>query len=199
MSQVRSPQRVPRRRRADAERSITAILDAAVEVLSERPEASMEDIARAAGVARQTVYAHYPSREALLEAVQERALADAVAAIDAADPEAGPPAEALDRLVSAGWETLGRHARLVDAFLALRSADDLHALHRPIFERDEKLIERGQRAGVFDRQLSATWLSAAAMGLFHAAAQEVGAGRMPADEAATALKRTLRRVYGVAE
>jgi AcrR family transcriptional regulator len=32
-------------------------------VLSAQPEASVEDIARAAGVSRQTVYAHFPSRE----------------------------------------------------------------------------------------------------------------------------------------
>jgi AcrR family transcriptional regulator len=196
MPPARPPQRTPEHRRADAERSIAAILDAAVEVLSERPDASVEDIAGAAGVSRQTVYAHYPSRRALLEAVQERALADAVAAIDAARPESGPPAEALDRLVTAGWETLGRHARLIDAFLVLRTADDLHALHRPIFERDEELIARGQRGGEFDRELSTGWLSAAAMALFHAAAQEVGAGRMSRDEAEAALKRTLRRVYG---
>ncbi|MGH3112703.1 MAG: TetR/AcrR family transcriptional regulator, partial [Gaiellaceae bacterium] len=78
-----------RRRRADAERSIAAILDAAIEVLSERPAASVEEIAGAAGVARQTVYAHYPSREALLQAVVDRALAETVAAIDAAEPDEG--------------------------------------------------------------------------------------------------------------
>ena len=45
--------------RADAERSIAAILDAAVQVLADRPEAGMGEIAKAAGVARQTVYAHF--------------------------------------------------------------------------------------------------------------------------------------------
>jgi AcrR family transcriptional regulator len=63
------------RRRADAERNIAAILDAAVELLGERPDSSMAEIAAAAGVARQTVYAHYDSREALLAAVAERAMA----------------------------------------------------------------------------------------------------------------------------
>jgi AcrR family transcriptional regulator len=40
----------------DAERSISAILDAASRVLGERPDASVEDIAKAAGISRQTVY-----------------------------------------------------------------------------------------------------------------------------------------------
>src|SRR5687767_8588611 len=91
------------RRRADAERSIAAIHDAAVGVLADRPEASMSEIAAAAGVARQTVYAHYASREALLVAVAERALAQTLAAIDGADVGSGPPAAALDRLVAAWW------------------------------------------------------------------------------------------------
>lgn len=55
-----------RRRRADAERSNAAILDAAAGVLAQRPQASIEEIAKAAGISRQTVYAHFPAREVLL-------------------------------------------------------------------------------------------------------------------------------------
>src|ERR671925_1925523 len=113
MSEIARTGAVAGRRRADAERNIAAILDAAVEVLAERPDASMGQIALAAGVARQTVYAHYDSREALLGAVADRALAQAVAAIDAAEPERGAPAEALERPGGARGGTVGRHARVL--------------------------------------------------------------------------------------
>ena len=99
------------KRRADAERSIAAILDAAVRTLPDHPDAGMGEIARAAGVSRQTVYAHFASREALLSAVAERALEQTLAAIDAAEPERGDAREALDRLVRAWWESVARHAR----------------------------------------------------------------------------------------
>ncbi|MGH2978207.1 MAG: TetR/AcrR family transcriptional regulator [Solirubrobacterales bacterium] len=190
------PRSVTRSRRADAERSITAILDAAVEVLSERPEASMEEIAGAAGVSRQTVYAHYSSREALLDAVSERALSEAVAAIDAAEPQQGPPADALERLVAASWRTVSRHARLLDSLHALRSAEELHAFHAPILERLERLIRRGRRAGVFDRQQPTGWLLSTVLSLSHAAAAEVRAGRMTPEDAGRALRRSVLRVFG---
>jgi AcrR family transcriptional regulator len=176
---------------------MAAILDAAIDVLSERPAASMEEIATAAGLARQTVYAHYPSRETLLQAVIDRALAQTVAAIDAAEPDGGPPGEALDRLVSASWQTLERYPLLMDLRAPLTPEEE-HALHGPILERLERLIGRGQRAGDFDRRLAPAWLLAAFLGLAHAAAQEVAAGRLSAEEASGTLRTSVARVFGTA-
>src|SRR6478672_13412305 len=90
----------PPRRRADAERSITRILDAAVDALASDPDASMAQIARQAGVVRATIYVHFPTREALLEAVTHRAIAEVARVIDAAEPDQGAPAAALERVVS---------------------------------------------------------------------------------------------------
>jgi AcrR family transcriptional regulator len=183
-----------RKRRADARRSVAAILDAAVAVLSERPAASMEEIARAAGVARQTVYAHFPSRETLLRAVQERALAEAVAAIDEAELQRGPAGAALDRLVRAGWQTLERYPLLMDLRVEITAEEEL-AHHQPILERLERLIRRGQRRGEFDRKLPANWLLTTFLALSHAAAEEVKAERMTAEMALDALRQSVLRVF----
>ena len=165
-------------------------------MLGERPDASIEEIARSAGVARQTVYAHYPSREALLRAVQERAVAEAVAAIDAAELDSGSPVAALDRLVTAGWQTLERYPLVLQLRVEMSPKEEL-ALHQPILERLERLVRRGQRGGEFDRGVPPNWLLAAFLALAHAAGDEVGAGRMTADEALSALRRTVLRVFGV--
>src|SRR5258708_28109735 len=92
-----------RRQRADAQQSIAAILRAAAEALNADPVASVEDIARAAGVTRQTVYAHFPSRDALIEAVTARATAEVAAAFETAGLDEAPPPVALTRLLDTGW------------------------------------------------------------------------------------------------
>jgi AcrR family transcriptional regulator len=198
MSEIVSPRRTEQRRRADAERSITAILDAAVDVLAERSEASMAEIAAAAGVSRQTVYAHYESREKLLAAVADRALGSVVAAIDVAEPERGAPVDALDRLARAWWQTVEPHARVLESLApAFHDAEHVHDFHSPILERIERLVRRGQRTGDFDRSLPTAWVTAAFLGLMHATAEEVAAQRITSADAGRAVARTVPRLLGV--
>src|SRR5215207_8594483 len=85
----------PKRRRADAERSVAAVLNAALEALASDPDSSMSEIARRAGVVRATVYVHFPTRESLLDAVMEHAVAEVAEAMRSAEPYRGEPAEAL--------------------------------------------------------------------------------------------------------
>src|SRR5680860_1147205 len=66
-----------RRYRADAERSIDAILRAALEAIATSGDANMAAIARAAGVSRPTLYTYFPTREALVDGAVERAIAEA--------------------------------------------------------------------------------------------------------------------------
>jgi len=185
-----------RPRRVDAEQNIASILDAAVLVLGERPNASIGEIAAAAGVARQTVYAHFRSRQALVEAVAARALSEAVAAIDRAEPKRGPPGEALERLVRVWWELVARYARVLEALgPAVSTAGDMRAFHAPILDRLRRLIRRGQRNGEFDRQLDADWLALSFLALMHTAADEVAAERRSAVDAEATLLRSIPRLF----
>lgn len=68
MSDDRKP--IPRKTRADGQRNREMILAAANRVLSEKgTAASMEEIAVAAGVGNGTLYRHFPTRTALIQAV----------------------------------------------------------------------------------------------------------------------------------
>ncbi|NYT40634.1 TetR/AcrR family transcriptional regulator [Sphingomonas sp. R-74633] len=87
-----SPSRKPR---ADAERNRLRLLDAAKSVFGEHgPGASLEEIARVAGVGIGTLYRHFPTRDALIEAVYRNEtgqLMDAATRLS----ETRPPVEAL--------------------------------------------------------------------------------------------------------
>ncbi|RKN46679.1 TetR/AcrR family transcriptional regulator [Streptomyces hoynatensis] len=184
----------PRRRRSDARRSIEAILDATRLVLGERPDASMEDIAARAGVTRQTVYAHFPSREALVAALVESAAAEYAALLDEAGLDTAPPAEALARFLGAGWRFVDRYPLLLNPATRLpRPVRDPHDLAPP---RLERLIQRGQRTGEFEPSIPAAWLSAAVFGLQHTAAAQVSAGHLTAEEAAALCEDSALRLCG---
>jgi TetR/AcrR family transcriptional repressor of mexCD-oprJ operon len=173
-------------RRADAQRSFDSILDAALDALASDPDASMAEIARRAGVVRATIYVHFPTREALIAAVTERAVAEVTEAIDAAEPTQGEPRAALKRVVAAAWRNLGRFHALVEVNTRLPQAD-LHAMHRPVLAVLQPLVERGQHDGTFRPDVPATWHLSMLLALVHAASGELSAQRIPAAQVEAAL------------
>jgi AcrR family transcriptional regulator len=181
----------PGRRRADAERSIAAILDAGLACFASNPETTMTAVARAAGVGRVTLYAHFPSREALLEAVLAHGLDQANAALDSEVNDQEPAPQALARLIHSSWRILERHGSLLAAATRELGPARLREHHARVLARVERLIARGQRDGVFRTDLPRGWLVTTFYSLMHAAAEEVDAGRLAPSRAAGVLQATL--------
>ena len=188
--QTRPQAPAPRQRRADAERSIAAILDAALEALASDPDSSMSEIARRAGVVRATIYVHFPTRTALLDAVMEYAVGLVVEAMKGAEPERGEPVEALERVLRATWRELAGFHAVLAINTARLSAEELHRRHVPMLDQIEPLIERGQERGVFRRDLSVTWILAVIRAIVHAASREVQGGRLAETDAEDVLLGT---------
>jgi AcrR family transcriptional regulator len=94
MAKKRS-QPAPRKPRADAERNRDRILEVAKDAFTKfGAEASLDEIAKQAGVGAGTLYRHFPSREALIEAVY-RTEVEKLAAAERNFAETMPPIEAL--------------------------------------------------------------------------------------------------------
>jgi TetR/AcrR family transcriptional regulator, mexCD-oprJ operon repressor len=143
----------------------------------------MSEIARRAGVVRATIYVHFPTRTALLDAVMEYATGLVVEAMKGAEPQRGEPVEALERVLRATWRQLGQFHALLAINIARLSAEELHWRHRPMLDQLEPLIERGQEEGVFRRDLPVVWQLAVLRAIVHAASTEIRGGRLAESEA----------------
>ncbi|MFI7146805.1 TetR/AcrR family transcriptional regulator [Nonomuraea sp. NPDC050022] len=178
-------------RRADAERNIAAILQAGTRLLSADHTASVADIAKAAGVGRVTLYGHFPSREALVDAVLDHAVgvAEAVLADDSIDTAPAP--EAMAKLLRSSWEILDRHRRLFLAADRTLATERIREHHDRPLQRVERLIARGQRAGDFRTDLPLAWLVTTFFSIIHSAAQERETGRLAAEEVEPVLIKTM--------
>jgi AcrR family transcriptional regulator len=180
------------RRRADAERSIAAILEAALVCFGANAQTSMADIAREAGVGRVTLYAHFPSREALLYAVLRSAIDEAVTVIHASDLDTGAADAALERLIRRSWRQLDRHRRLFHVAQRVLEPDQLRQQHDRALTHVEGLLSRGRAEGVFRDDLPLSWLVTTFYSLLHAAGEDVNVGRLDPENAADVLVATLR-------
>jgi hypothetical protein len=117
------------------------------------------------------------------------------AAFEAAGLEEAPPAEALNRLLDAGWAVSTRYPFLWH--LPAVSPDQDLDRHGPVVDRLDELIRRGQESGDFDRRLSPGWLVASALALGRAADDEVKAGRMTIEDATSAIHHSVLRLFGL--
>jgi AcrR family transcriptional regulator len=177
-----------RRQRSDARQSITAVTDAAIRTLGGRPDASMDEIARAAGVSRQTVYAHFPSRDALIGAVIEQASAEFTALLDSTGPGQASPAQALTELLEAGWQ-IAAATRSCGSSPPWTRARTPNGTHQML-----DIVRRGQASGDFDASAPASWLLSACLALGRATEDEVKAGRMTIEQATRAVHQGVLRL-----
>lgn len=143
--------------RRDAVENRAGILRAATAAIGHDPRASIDTIARRAGLSRRALYGHFDDRTAIVrEVIAAGAMRfNAIAAgIDDADSRV-----ALARLASELW----REAAHVQAAAAL-ALDDAHltetsAALAPLRRRIDKIVRRGQEAGELRTDLPAPTLS----------------------------------------
>ena len=139
-----------------------AILEAAAAVLAERGEqASMADVAAAAGMARATVYRYFPNREALLEALGRLAIEAAGERLQAGRLQEVAVPEAFERAVRA---LVG----VGDSFLVVSRENgrpDAAEFERQVAAPLRALVERGQSLGEIRNDLPASWLMESLIGI----------------------------------
>jgi len=185
-------------RRADAEHNMARILDAAATCLSRSPTASMGEIAQAAGVGRVTVYGHFPSREALIEAALSRLLERGEAMLAGLDLT-GDPREALRALIESSWRLIADAGAVLEAAQEVLPPGRIRELHAKPAQRAEELIRRGQSEGTFRTDLPASWLTSVLYHVLKGAAADITSGRLDAADAPRFIVATVLAAYATAD
>lgn len=150
-----APARRPRR---DAAANRAGILTAAATTIAHDPHASIDAIARAAGLSRRALYGHFDDRDALLRELIAAGAPRFNALADAVDPAISAPM-ALARLTDRLWAEAA-HVQ-VAAAIAL---DETHVEHTaaalaPLRRAVAALVRRGQEAGTLRTDVAAPTLA----------------------------------------
>lgn len=139
-----SPERAPALR-ADAARNVDRLVAAGRSVLGARPEASLEEVARCAGVSPATLYRRFATKDELVRCCLEKTFHAEIEPALAVLAEAADPWEGLQQALRSVLETMERSQSLVSA--AQQRAAVLAALRPALYASLGAALERAQGQG----------------------------------------------------
>jgi AcrR family transcriptional regulator len=167
-------------RRRDAERNRRLVIETGVELLSDDPDSSMQDVADASGIGRTTIYRHFPNRESLLEAVTAAIVATAREEITAAvaDPD---PERAIRSLGAASIDLALRYGRLF-------ATRDGESATYEAFKEDEtsparRFLASARERGAIRADMPIDWLRSIIQAVTFTAIDEIDAEAAGTEEA----------------
>ena len=140
--------------RADAQRNLERVLDAAAELFAERGcDVSVDEIARRAGVGHATVFRRFQTKDALISAVVSKQIRELSGFVEAAlaEEDAG---EAFRSFVWRAGEMHARDRGLHEGYTRCAMSDVAEA-KAELNALIDQLIERAQEAGAVRKDVSA--------------------------------------------
>ncbi|MBU6533785.1 TetR/AcrR family transcriptional regulator [Streptomyces sp. NPDC057245] len=181
--------------RAEANRR--HILDVALVELLRSPDASMNQIALAAGLSRRTVYGHFTSRDALVAAIIGEAI-EAVEQAHAAGREGvADPAEALARSLLAVWKVVDRYRLLLSLAQQSLTMEGIRDRLGAVHGAGTQLIQRALEEGSFSSPLPPEGLRYVLEGVLFSMMEATNNGQVRAEEAGYAVTVTLLCAAGM--
>ncbi|KAF0649167.1 TetR family transcriptional regulator [Streptomyces fradiae ATCC 10745 = DSM 40063] len=152
------------------------VLRAAAALLSRKATATMDEVARAAGIGRATLHRHFAGRDALVRALEELGIQEFEAALDAARLDEDRAEDALRRLVAGVEPVAGLLSFLVTENQLFEG--DVNEGWARLDARVSALFRRGQERGEFRIDLTPAWLTEALYSLVGGCAWAVQDGRV---------------------
>ncbi|MCQ9132356.1 TetR/AcrR family transcriptional regulator [Streptomyces hilarionis] len=171
--------REPQRRNSRSNRA--RILATARQELGRNPDVTLEEIARASGVVRRTLFGHFPGRAALLEALAEEASEALRGVLEAAARPDAPAERALAHFVCSIWPVGDRYRLLLALAQRDLGVERVAGILAPARDEVTAILARGQRDGVFHAHLPPAVLSAGLEGMHIALLEQINRGALEDD------------------
>ncbi len=166
-----------------------AIIEAAFQIYSEDPTASLADIAVRAGIGRATLHRHFSGRDELLVELAKVAIKDLDDAAECAVTGAQSYTEALRLMMHALVPLASRQWFLSQT--SVENHPDILAEYQRQSEEMANDIEEAKKEGCFAADVPTTWIVQAFDNLLYAAWQMVRNEEATAKQAAALAWRTL--------
>ncbi|RFU88572.1 TetR/AcrR family transcriptional regulator [Streptomyces triticagri] len=157
------------------------VLESAAALLTRKATATMDEVARAAGISRATLHRLFAGRDTLVRAIEDMSLRRFEEALDAARLDEDEASDALRRLVAEAEPVAGVLAFLITEN-QLFEAEGMNEGWDRIDDRVSALFRRGQESGEFRIDLTPAWLTDALYGLISSGAWSVQDGRLAAKD-----------------
>ncbi|WP_369269919.1 TetR/AcrR family transcriptional regulator [Streptomyces sp. R11] len=153
------------------------VLRSAAALLTRKSTATMDEVAKAAGISRATLHRQFAGRDALVRALESLGIAECEAAVDSARLDEGAASDAVRRLVR-GIEPAAGLLAFLYTENQLFEGEEVNEGWSRIDARIAALFRRGQDNGEFRIDLTPTWLTEALFGLLASGAWVVQSGKV---------------------
>ncbi|MFG2028114.1 TetR/AcrR family transcriptional regulator [Streptomyces sp. NPDC048825] len=157
------------------------VLRSAAALLTRKSTATMDEVAKAAGISRATLHRQFAGRDALVRALEALGIEECEAALDAARIADGPASEAVRRLVREIEPVAGLLSFLYTENQLFEGEQQNEGWER-LDAQIAALFRRGQESGEFRIDLTPAWLTEALFGLIASGAWVVLSGKVAAKD-----------------
>ncbi len=152
-----------------------------VNALADQPRASMGQLASIVGLSRATLCRHFPTREAMMQAMSEAGITSAEQAIARAHPSEGTAKDAIKRLIEELLPIAELYA-YVDQQMQTDATTETRV--QPLRSSLIALFQQWQGSGALRVDLPAAWLLESMFALLRSAAAMIRSGRLARRDAA---------------
>ncbi|WP_286251220.1 TetR/AcrR family transcriptional regulator [Streptomyces graminofaciens] len=167
--------------RSNSRSNRARILATARRELGRNPDITLEELARASGVVRRTLFGHFPGRAALLEALAEEASEALREVLAGAAGPKEPADRALAHFVFSIWPVGDRYRLLLTLARRDLGTERVAEILAPARDEVTAILARGQRDGVFHTHLRPAVLSAGLEAMNMALLEAVNTGALEDD------------------